>query len=35
MNDLVVPRKMREIQINYRYLNDLFLDEEKAGITDV
>jgi len=29
------PHKTHEVQINYKYLNDPFLDEEEAGITSV
>jgi len=30
-----VPRKTRGVRVDYRYLNDPFLDEEEAGISEV
>jgi len=34
-NDPIGPRKTRGIQVDYRYLNDPFPDEEEAGIVVV
>ena len=33
--DMDAPRKMRGIRVDYRYLNDPFLDEEEAGVSIV
>jgi len=33
--DVDAPRKTRGVQVDYRYLNDPFLDEEEAGVSIV
>ena len=33
--DINAPRKTRGVRVDYRYLNDPFLDEEEAGISEV